>query len=120
MSGISDNDHDAPKRSNRNNIKGLWRDAFRTLKSSTTSSSSSADDDARPVSNRTISQTVGGEKGSNFHKNIAPSSIASAGAEQDSIKRQRACASVIGAQSEPSVNPLFCVPCDDDDDNKLV
>ena len=49
MSGSGDGENDGSKR-NMKNIKGLWRDAFRTLKSSTTSSSSSAEDEARPVS----------------------------------------------------------------------
>lgn len=49
MSGSGDGENDASKRSMKN-IRGLWRDAFRTLKSSTTSSSSSAEDEARPVS----------------------------------------------------------------------
>ena len=49
MSGSGDGENDASKR-NMKNIKGLWRDAFRTLKSSTTSSSSSPEDEARPVS----------------------------------------------------------------------
>jgi len=40
MSGIADSEHDAQKRG-LTNIKGLWRDAFQTLKTSTTSSSSS-------------------------------------------------------------------------------
>jgi hypothetical protein len=39
MSGIADSEHDAQKRG-LTNIKGLWRDAFQTLKTSTTSSSS--------------------------------------------------------------------------------
>ena len=52
MSSIGDSEHDAQKRGL--NIKGLWRDAFRTLKSATTSSSGSADDETRPVSSRSI------------------------------------------------------------------
>ncbi len=51
MSSIGDSEHEAQK---RGLIKGLWRDAFRTLKSATTSSSGSADDETRPVSSRSI------------------------------------------------------------------
>lgn len=43
MSNIGDNEHEAQRR-NLSNIKGLWRDAFRTLK---TSSSGSGDDETR-------------------------------------------------------------------------
>jgi hypothetical protein len=53
MSSIGDSEHDAQKRNIRN-IKEIWRDAFRTLKSATTSSSGSADDETRPVSPRSI------------------------------------------------------------------
>jgi hypothetical protein len=49
MSSIGDSEHEAQKR-NITNIKGLWRDAFRTLKNSTTSSSGSGDDETRSVS----------------------------------------------------------------------
>ena len=49
MSSIGDSEHEAQKR-NINNIKGLWRDAFRTLKTSTTSASGSGDNEPRPVS----------------------------------------------------------------------
>lgn len=53
MSSIADSEHEAQKR-NILNIKGLWRDAFRTLKNSTTSSSGSGDDETRPVSSRIV------------------------------------------------------------------
>lgn len=49
MSSMGDNEQDASKRG-ISNIKGLWRDAFRALKSSTTSSSGSGDEETRPVS----------------------------------------------------------------------
>lgn len=49
MSSIGDSEHDAQKRG-LNNIKGLWHDAFRTLKTVTTSASSSNDDETRSVS----------------------------------------------------------------------
>lgn len=48
MSSIGDSEHDAQKRG-LNNIKGLWHDAFRTLKTVTTSASSSNDDETRSV-----------------------------------------------------------------------
>jgi hypothetical protein len=48
MSSIADNEHDAQKR-NTKNIKGLWLDAFRALKSST-SGSGTGDDENRSVS----------------------------------------------------------------------
>lgn len=50
MSNIGDNEHEAQRR-NLSNIKGLWRDAFRTLK---TSSSGSGDDETRSVSIESI------------------------------------------------------------------
>jgi len=57
MSSIGDNEHEAQKR-NLTNIKGLWRDAFRTVKTSTTSSSSGSaggGDETRSVSIEHIS-----------------------------------------------------------------
>ena len=48
MSSINDNEPDATKR-NTKNIKGLWRDAFQALKTST-STSGSGDDENRSVS----------------------------------------------------------------------
>jgi len=57
MSSIGDGEHDAQKR-NRKNIKSLWRDAFRTLKTSTTSSSGSGDDETRPVSYRNCHRSI--------------------------------------------------------------
>ena len=57
MSSIGDSEHEAQKR-NLKNIKGLWRDAFRTLKSSTTSSSGSADDETRPVSSNNLYSSI--------------------------------------------------------------
>jgi hypothetical protein len=57
MSSVGDSEHDAQKR-NTKNIKGLWRDAFRTLKNSTTSSSGSGDDEIRPVSYRNTRRSI--------------------------------------------------------------
>jgi hypothetical protein len=48
MSSIADNEHDAQKRPT-NNIKGLWHDAFRALKTPTTASGT-GDDETRSVS----------------------------------------------------------------------
>ncbi len=48
MSSNADNDQDAQKRSTKN-IKGLWREAVRSLKTST-SSSGTGDDENRSVS----------------------------------------------------------------------
>jgi hypothetical protein len=50
MSSTADNDQDAQKRSTKN-IKGLWREAVRSLKTST-SSSGTGDDENRSVSYR--------------------------------------------------------------------
>lgn len=50
MSSIGDSEHEAQKRGLAN-FKGLWHDAFRTLKTVTTSSSASTDEDeSRSVS----------------------------------------------------------------------
>ncbi|CAF1095112.1 unnamed protein product [Adineta steineri] len=50
MSGVGDSEHDARKRGMKN-IKGLWHDAFRTLKHPTTSSNnSSTTNESRSVS----------------------------------------------------------------------
>ena len=51
MSSVADHEQDVPKRTATNNIKGLWRDAFRALKTSTTSSGT-ADEENRSVSGR--------------------------------------------------------------------
>lgn len=48
MSSINDNDQDIQKRSTKN-IKELWRDAVRALKTSTTTSGT-GDDENRSVS----------------------------------------------------------------------
>jgi hypothetical protein len=56
MSSIGDSEHEAQKRNI--NIKGLWRDAFRTLKTSTTSSSGSGDDETRPVSSNNLYSSI--------------------------------------------------------------
>ena len=48
MSSINDNDQDTQKRGTKN-IKGLWHDAFRALKSSTVTSGT-GDDENRSVS----------------------------------------------------------------------
>jgi hypothetical protein len=48
MSSITDNEQDAQKR-NTKNIKGLWRDAVRALKTPT-STSGTGDDENRSVS----------------------------------------------------------------------
>jgi hypothetical protein len=51
MSSIPDNEQETPKRTTKN-IKGLWRDAFRALKTSTTTTTTSGtgDDENRSVS----------------------------------------------------------------------
>lgn len=51
MSGAADSEHDARKRSLKS-FKGLWHDAFRTLKGPLTSSSSSGSGEPRLVSER--------------------------------------------------------------------
>jgi len=53
MSGIGDSEHDAQKRG-LTNIKGLWRDAFQTLKTSTTSSRGSSSNETRLVRYRIL------------------------------------------------------------------
>ncbi|CAF4088581.1 unnamed protein product, partial [Rotaria magnacalcarata] len=49
MSSIGESDQEAQK-SNQKNMKGVWRDTFRTFKQSTTSSSGSGADSGRVVS----------------------------------------------------------------------
>ncbi len=57
MSSIGDSEHDAQKR-NMKSIKGLWHDAFRTLKTATTSSTSSPDDETRSVGYRNCHRSI--------------------------------------------------------------
>lgn len=63
MSSVGENEHEGQKRGLKN-MKGLWRDAFRTLKKSTTSSSGSGDDEPRSVSKeKTSDDWIEREKG---------------------------------------------------------
>ncbi|CAF1421937.1 unnamed protein product [Adineta steineri] len=43
MSSVADNEQDAQKR-NGNNVKGLWRDAFKALKTATVASGTSTNE----------------------------------------------------------------------------
>lgn len=54
MSGLGDGDPDGQKR-NLKNIKGLWRNAVKTLKSSGNSSNNSGDDESDTVSGARLS-----------------------------------------------------------------